>query len=138
SRRVVFDPGSRTQRSDEPLGTWILGIFQPVLEPVMTLTWSLRSPGIACALLLITGLAPAGCASQPPSRAAPGTSDSTRSAESASDARPGAPAQSTEQHVCPCKLQMQSIPHRCAESSDDSCMAYPTPVGALNRVLAEN
>jgi hypothetical protein len=48
--------------------------------------------------------------------------------------------QPPEQQVCPCKLNLQTaqIPHRCSNSSDDSCMVYPTPLAALRRVLSDN
>lgn len=86
---------------------------------------------IICALLLSCG-----CAAQGQSQTAEAPPPSSANTNSSSPKT--APVQSTHEHICPCKLQLQNIPHRCTSSPDDSCMVYPTPMAALERVLGEN
>lgn len=83
-----------------------------------------------CALLLSYG-----CAAQSQSQASQAPQPSGANTNSLPKA---APEQSTQEHICPCKLQLQNIAHRCTNSPDDSCMVYPTPTAALGRVLAES
>ncbi len=85
---------------------------------------------IICALLLSYG-----CAAQSQSQASQTPHSSSANTSSSPKA---APEQSTQEHICPCKLQLQNIAHRCTNSPDDSCMVYPTPTAALGRVLGES
>jgi hypothetical protein len=82
-----------------------------------------------------------GCAAQTQTQSATTASPNPSSNDAVDDPAKAATApQSSEQHVCPCKLNLQNaqIPHRCSNSQDDSCMVYPTPLAALGRVLSES
>lgn len=86
--------------------------------------------GFASAVMMTCGCAAQGQATPP--------TGASQSSTSPSATGPKQPAEAPEQHVCPCKLQMAQIPHRCSNSPDDSCRVYPTPISALGHVLGEN